>query len=86
MHMRVRLAFRREGEYVNAYLAPPDSMKDAMLLGTMRVAYLEQLPGAWDRWKQLMSDILKRAIGDRVGETPEMIQEKAPEHERSGNG
>lgn len=80
----VRLAFRNEGEFVNAYIAPPNSMKDALLVGSMRHTYMDRHKPAWEEWKKLMGDILQEIVRQRVGVVPEMREEKAPQHERSG--
>lgn len=81
----VRLAIRNEGEFVNAYIALTTSMADAMLIGSVLRGALDATPGAFDRWKQLMSDILASGITKALGAPPlDMIEETPPEHERSG--
>lgn len=80
-----RLAFRSEGDFVNAYYAATDTMKDALLLGSMRKSILNRSPGTWDVWRMLMQDVLAHACDDALGAAPtEFIMERAPEHERSG--
>jgi hypothetical protein len=80
----IRLAIRREGEVVNAYIAHPHTMKDATLIGSIgrKVALKADF---FERWKALMSDILVAFIKDVYGQTPTIEEKGAPEHERSGN-
>jgi hypothetical protein len=79
-----RLAFRVEGEFWNAYYARADSMKDAMLLGSlhMRLASLEP---SKRQFMALMQSAFTVLFKDATGATlawPEGPQ-PAPEHERS---
>lgn len=83
-HMGIRLAFRREGEFVNCYLAKRETMERATLLGAMRVTAMEAA-GVWDDWKALMRRVLEHHIKETIGITPAWgDEEKAPEHERAG--
>jgi hypothetical protein len=79
----VRLAIRHEGKFVNAYLARSDSMDDAMLLGSLLTTIAMNEP-IWLRWKALMSDVLASMVEDIFGQRPDMPEQQAPEHERSG--
>lgn len=49
-----RLAFRKEGEFVHAYLAAIDSMEGATLMATMRVSVLNATPGLFDEFRVLL--------------------------------
>lgn len=80
-----RLAFRAEGEFVNCYYAAPDTMANAMLLGSMRRPMLKKTPGVFQKWQALMQECLAAACVDVLGEAPEFKTEAAPEHERSGH-
>lgn len=86
VRMDVRLAIRREGRFINAYLAGTDSMADAELLGSILVAMVEAGEGYFERWKELMTAMFAAHVENVLGVEPEMIEERAPEHERSGHG
>lgn len=83
-YIGLRLAIRREGASVNAYLATTESMKDARFLGSIAfdVAQREEY---FDAWKALMTKVMTDAVQFVFGETPTVSEQKAPEHERSGN-
>lgn len=80
-----RLAFRSEGDFVNCYYAAADTMKDAMLLASMRRSALSKTPGAFEQWQKLMQHILSTAVDGALGESVSFETIPAPEHERSGN-
>jgi len=83
--LAMRLSFRVEGEFVNAYMAKPDTMEGATLLGSFRKSMLEESPEIWERWKDLMRDSFGLMIKGALGIDAEWGGEKpAPEHERSG--
>lgn len=82
--LKIRVAIRKEGNWVNAYLAEYDTMEDAKLIGSLAIG----IAGRGDffaRWKQLMSDAMALAVEDIYGQKPVMETEPAPEHERAGN-
>lgn len=79
-----RLAFRVEGEYINAYFAKPDTMVDAQLLGSLSLGVANDNPPIGEGFKALMrgamAEIVFKATGMRIewgGDMP------APESERS---
>ncbi len=80
----VRLAIRREGNSVNAYMADPKTMEGATLVASLTVG-IAQHADFFERWMQLMEDALARAVKDIYGQEPEMTTRPAPEHERGGN-
>jgi hypothetical protein len=82
----IRLAFRAEGEFVNAYHAAGDTMEGADLLGSFRRSLLDQQPGLFDAWKAIMSDAYAKLIESTLGIRPTMDETPAPEHERAGRG
>lgn len=82
--MLMRLAIRREGQFVNAYHAAHDTMDGAMLVGSLRVSILDAHPDIWEDWKKLMSRAYQAVIHDVTGVKPHMDETPAPEHERSG--
>jgi hypothetical protein len=80
-----RLAFRREGDNVNAYWAQTETMAEAMLLGSISVVICDRQVGIFDRFKDLMRDVMSEATFQATGVRPVWDGEhKAPEHERSG--
>ena len=81
-----RLAIRKEGNFVNAYLAGPANMNDAMLLGSLLLGIAKR-PDLFERWKALMTDTLAAALTDVFGVAhPTFVERRAPENERSGHG
>lgn len=80
----MRLAFRKEGGFVNCYVAQEETMQDATHIGSMRVTALEA-DGVWDDWKDLMRRVLSHHIKESIGVTPVWGgEQKAPESERAG--
>ena len=80
-----RLAFRREGERVNAYWAQTHTMKAAVLIGSIIVSVCDAEPELFDRFKTLMRDAFAGVVFRSVGVRPEWGGEQAaPEHERAG--
>lgn len=79
-----RLAFREEGDFVNAYLAPRETMKGAMLLASIRTN-LVRPDSHWDDYVDFMKNVFTTAIKLGLGIEPtDMEVRPAPEHERSG--
>lgn len=84
--LSMRLAFRTEGEFVNAYFAPADTMDGAIQLGSMQKRILDASPEAWAEWRALMTKAMSVLIQSMTGVKPTWTRETpAPEHERSGN-
>jgi hypothetical protein len=81
-----RLAFRQEGDVVNCYFANAKDMTGAVLLASISVGFVQQMPNGFDCWKTLLADLLRaqvaRAVGGKV--EIEMIEQLAAEHEKSG--
>ena len=80
-----RIAFRSEGEYVNAYFAELHTMDGAILVASVRAVALEQTPGAFEGYRALMRKILDKALQDLGLPVAEWTTGPAPEHERTGN-
>jgi len=81
-----RLAMRHEGENWNAYYALDETMKDAISLGSIRMAAIVNNPTR----KQAFMDMMRGIVGDifeeKLGVRPMWGgPETAPEHERSGS-
>jgi hypothetical protein len=78
-----RLAFRGEGEFVNCYFADNDTLAEAILVGSLRLAVVEKHPEAFEQFKELMTQVLISACRDAIGVEPAFFHEyPAPEHER----
>jgi hypothetical protein len=82
-----RLAFRQEGKSWNAYMARPDTMDGAVLIGSIAMSLALHEP-----IKIAFMDVMKLAIGqavtDVLGKPIESWHEptQAPANERAGNG
>ncbi|MGB0412129.1 MAG: hypothetical protein ACPGFA_11115 [Pikeienuella sp.] len=83
-----RLAMREEGSLWVAYYALPDTMKDALFLGSIRMAFVTDNWQAKELFMSLMRDAVSDIIKDKTGVTPDWPHPggvPAPEHERGGN-
>lgn len=81
-----RLAMRVEGDFWNAYYALPNTMEGALLLGSIRMAFVQDFT-AKEIFMALMRDAVSAIIKERIGadaEWPEPHGRPAPEHERAG--
>ncbi len=80
----VRLSFRVEGKFWNAYMADTGTMKGATLLGSILMS-LAAYPSVKDGFMQLMQEAFSQTCESVLGTTPEFPgAEPAPEHERAG--
>lgn len=80
-----RLALREEGAYWNAYYAEADTMKDALLLGSLHMA-LAHMPKHKAAFMTLMRAVVSGMLADAVGTKPTWKRARvAPEHERGGH-
>ena len=79
-----RLALRVEGDTWVAYYAMPDTMADAIVLGSIKMALVADR----DRRRAFM-DLMKSAINDflqgKFGEVASWTEQPAPQHERAGS-
>jgi hypothetical protein len=80
----VRLAMRVEGKMWNAYFAWRDSMKDAILIGSLTMEIASD-PIFEARFASLMSDVVASIIEDAAGVRPDIRVQSAPENEKGGN-
>ena len=79
-----RLAFRLEGEIINAYWADQDTMDGAILLGSFRARLADLEPKLLEGFKALMRAAMDTVLLLEIGAAGEWGgEEKAPEHERS---
>ncbi len=82
-----RLALRHEGEAWNAYYALPGTMKDAIFLGSIRMAAVRGNEARKTIFMDLMRELVGDIIFDATGIRPTWGgPQTAPEHERSGHG
>jgi hypothetical protein len=58
-----RLALREEGDLWNAYYALPDSMKDAIFLGSIKLRFTQSAA-----IRQMFMDVMREAVADLIEE------------------
>lgn len=81
----LRVAIRAEGEYVNAYVAERDTMEGAELLMSIRRSLCARFPQTFDAFKANASAALQLMLESRGIHVVAMVDEPAPEHERTGS-
>ena len=79
-----RIAIREEGNYINAYLARPDSMAEAIHVASLRVSVARQYPGVFDQFVNFTKEMVTAMCGSALKAPVDILVEQAPEHERSG--
>jgi len=80
-----RLALRHEGIMWNAYYALPNSMKDAILLGSIAIRFVKSRDRK-DAFLALMREAVSDLIEEETGTRPTWPEpggHPAPEHERA---
>ena len=83
--MAIRIAFRHEGEFWNAYIAHENTMKDAFLIGSIAFGSVVRNPEAKQQFIDLMQVVFEdaaRAMGLPIGDRE---IRPGPEHERAGH-
>jgi hypothetical protein len=82
-----RLAMRQEGGNWTAYYALPDTMADAVFLGSIRLAAVTGNPERKQAFMDMMRDLVSDIIEEKTGVRPIWPNEPqpAPEHERAGS-
>jgi hypothetical protein len=76
---------RHEGENWVAYYALPESMSDALFLGSIRMGAIVSNPTRKAEFMDMMRDIVSDIIEETSGVRPTWGGPKsAPEHERAG--
>lgn len=82
---KLRLAMRHEGNYWNAYAALPDTMAEALLLGSIAMRFVVDNKAR----KEAFTAIMQEAMGEVLEEMGVNVEHwqvgPAPEHERSGH-
>ena len=80
-----RLALREEGDDWNAYYAFPDTMQDAVPLGSIKMRFVRANEDCKVRFIHLMREIVGDIIEATIGVRPVWGDPQgAPEAERSG--
>ena len=76
---------RHEGDNWVAYYALPDTMKDPIFLGSIRMGAVIANPERKQAFMTMMRDVVSDLIEEQTGIRPTWGgPERAPEHERSG--
>ena len=83
-----RLAMRREGKFWNAYYAMPDTMDNAILLGSIALRFVMDNQDRKDAFLDFMREAVSDLIEEETGTRPTWPEgpQPAPESERSGHG
>lgn len=82
-----RLATRHEGKFWNAYYAMPDTMADAILLGSIAMRFVTDNAGRKSAFMAMMQDAVSDILEEQTGARPTWPDgpHAAPEAERSGH-
>lgn len=82
-----RLALRHEGNYWNAYYATPDTMADAILLGSISMRFVTGHHERKDTFIALMREAVSDILEEKTGVRPTWPDgpQPAPEHEKAGH-
>lgn len=82
-----RLALRVEGDFWVAYFAARDTMEGAIVLGSVRLAVIEERPDRIEGFRLFIQEVYGDLVENLVGERPTWPNPPvpAPEHERAGN-
>ena len=84
--MQVRLALREEGNFWNAYMALPDTMENAKLIGSIAMGAVIQDEKTKKDFMKVMQRVLAMAIKDVTGVKPKDWKiTPGPESEKSGH-
>jgi len=80
--LKLRLAFREEGEFWNCYIARENTMKDAHLIGSIKIGAVLR-PDVKRSFMETMKLAFGHAIEQMTGAPPDGWEErKAPRRER----
>jgi hypothetical protein len=82
-----RLALRHEGKFWNAYYALPDTMTDALLLGSIAMRFVENNEQRKAAFIAFMREAVSDIIEEQTGHRPTWPDgpQAAPESERAGH-
>lgn len=79
-----RIALRVEGDFWNAYYAPPDTMAGAILLGSISIGIVQRSETTKRAFMDLMRAVVADMIRDTLHTEPAWSDPiSAPEHERN---
>jgi hypothetical protein len=82
-----RLAIRAEGKMWNAYWARPDTMENAIPVGSIVLAAVVNDPARKQAFIELMKSATAAVVKQATGAASEFGDVRvAPEHERAGHG
>lgn len=82
----IRTTIRREGTWINAYLAHTHTMDGAVLLASISYGACSMDRQAFEDFKALISAFVVRRVTAETGCVPRVEETDAPEHERAGHG
>jgi hypothetical protein len=86
MHQLGRLAFRHEGTMWSAYYAMPDTMDEAILLGSIAIGTVARSVERREEFVQLMRNVVADIVESETGLRPVWGGlQAAPESERAGH-
>lgn len=82
-----RLAMRHEGEMWNAYYALPDTMLDAVFLGSIAIRFVADSPERKTAFMGMMREAVADIIEEKTGQRPTWPDgpQPAPQHEKAGS-
>jgi F0F1-type ATP synthase membrane subunit a len=82
-----RLAMRHEGANWTAYYAMPNTMADAVYLGSIRMAAVVDNPERKQAFMGMMRDLVSDIIEESTGQRPTFPDgpQAAPESEKAGH-
>lgn len=84
--IELRLAFRTEGDWWNAYIAESGTMSGARKVGSILMAAVRDNVDRKQAFMALMQSFMSDVLKDVTGSRPLWWEPKAaPEHERAGN-
>lgn len=85
--MAMRLALREEGTMWNAYVARPDTMEGAFIIGSISMRAAVEHPEIKRGFMELMKQVVAVGVEDVTGQPPDAWHDPkpAPESERGGN-
>ena len=77
----IRLAIRRQGDYLNAYIARDDTLDGATLIGSLLYSAASRDRALRDGFKQSMQRAMSNVIEDLTGHRPRLEEQPIPAHE-----
>ena len=81
-----RIAIRHEGNFLVAYLAPCDTMNDAIVIGSIAYARVQKNKELKEKFIKLMQEVMTDIVENELNLPIEGWERvKAPEHEKAGH-